>query len=188
MSSAYLTEFKNIKDKIRSQTAFSFIFVNLSGWNIVGRAYDSWIIKEFQNSSHLRILQEFRSVFEEYIFSTFIDWCLLGSSHCHSISWNKPFDQDYRNKYNLIVTRLMFSEKRFVIKHCSMAYSRLRNKHRGTLINFWTFFQGLCSLLERVMHFFFQNILHLMVWGMPILRATLNVFARCSRGFVYSRG
>ena len=31
-------------------------------------------------------------------------------------------------------------------------YSRLRNKHKGMLINFWTFFQGLCSLLERVMH------------------------------------
>ena len=27
-----------------------------------------------------------------------------------------------------------------------------------------------------------------MVWGMPILRATLNIFARCSRGYVYSGG
>ena len=33
-------------------------------------------------------------------------------------------------------------------------YSRLRNKHRGTLINFLTFFQGLHSLLDRVMLFF----------------------------------
>ena len=24
-----------------------------------------------------------------------------------------------------------------------LGYSRLRNKHRGTLINFWNFFQGL---------------------------------------------
>ena len=44
-------------------------------------------------------------------------------------------------------------------------YSRLRNKHRGTLINFWTFFQGLRSLLERVMHIFFQNIHYFTVWG-----------------------
>ena len=62
-------------------------------------------------------------------------------------------------------------------------YSRLRNKHRGTLIIFWTIFQGLWSLLERVMHILFQNIFCLMVWGMPILRATLNVFAKCSRGY-----
>ena len=55
------------------------------------------------------------------------------------------------------------------------------------LINFWTFFQGLRSLLERVMHIFFQNIHYLMVWGMPILRAMLNIFAKCSRGYVYSR-
>ena len=48
-------------------------------------------------------------------------------------------------------------------------YSRLRNKHRGTLINFWTFFQGLHSLLGRVMHIFFQNIRYFMVWGMPFL-------------------
>ena len=29
-----------------------------------------------------------------------------------------------------------------------------------------------------------------MVWGMPILRATLNVFvfAKCSKGYVYSKG
>ena len=33
----------------------------------------------------------------------------------------------------------------------------LRNKHRATLINFWTFFQGLHSLLERVMHIFFSK-------------------------------
>ena len=62
MSSAYLTEFKtlkNIKDEIKWQIAFAFIFVNLSGWNFVGRAYDSWILNEFQNSFHLRILQEF---------------------------------------------------------------------------------------------------------------------------------
>ena len=66
-------------------------------------------------------------------------------------------------------------------------YSRLRNKHRGTLINFWTFFQGLRSLLERVMHIFFQNIWYFMLWGMPILRATLNIFSKSSRGYVYSR-
>ena len=30
-------------------------------------------------------------------------------------------------------------------------------KHRGTLISFWIFFQGLLSLLERVMHIFFSK-------------------------------
>ena len=65
-----------------------------------------------------------------------------------------------------------------------MNYSR----HRATLINFWTFFQGLRSLLEMVMHFFFQNIRYLMLWGMPLLMATLNVFAKCSRGYIYSLG
>ena len=34
---------------------------------------------------------------------------------------------------------------KIVMKLCmySLCYSRLRNKHRGTLINFWNFFQGL---------------------------------------------
>ena len=54
-----------------------------------------------------------------------------------------------------------------------MCYSRLWNKHRGTLINFWTFFQRLRSLLERVMHIFLLDIRYLMVWGMPIFRAML---------------
>ena len=67
-------------------------------------------------------------------------------------------------------------------------YSRLRNKHRGMVIDFLTFFQGLHSLLERVMQIVFQNIRYFMVWGMPILRATLNIFAKCSRGYIYSRG
>ena len=87
-----------------------------------------------------------------------------------------------------LVTALMketcFTSISMIIRH----YSRLRNKHRGTLINFGTFFQGLCSLLERAMYIFFQNILCLMVWGMPISRATLNIFAKCSVGYVYSRG
>ena len=41
-------------------------------------------------------------------------------------------------------------------------YSRLRNKYRVTLINFWTSFQGLCSLLEWIMHILFSkyNILY----------------------------
>ena len=69
-----------------------------------------------------------------------------------------------------------------------LCYSRLQNKHRGTLINFWTFFQGLRSLLERVMHIIFQNIRFLLVWGMPILEAMLNIIAKFSRGYVYSRG
>jgi hypothetical protein len=56
------------------------------------------------------------------------------------------------------------------------------------LINFWTFFQGLCSLLQRVMNIFISNIHYLMLWMMPILRTTLNIFAKCSRGYVYSRG
>ena len=37
-------------------------------------------------------------------------------------------------------------------------YSRLWNTHRGRLINFWTFFRGLCSLLKRVMHIVFLKI------------------------------
>jgi len=37
------------------------------------------------------------------------------------------------------------------------------------------------------MHIFFQNIRYLMELGMPILRATLNIFAKYSRGYVYSR-
>ena len=44
-------------------------------------------------------------------------------------------------------------------------YSRLQNKHRATLINFCTFFQGLRSLLERVMHIIFQNM-YLLFYGM----------------------
>ena len=43
-SLSYLTKFKtlkNIKDEKKWQIAFAFIFVNLSGWNFVGRAYDS---------------------------------------------------------------------------------------------------------------------------------------------------
>ena len=42
------------------------------------------------------------------------------------------------------------------LKSTFFPYSRLLNKHRGTLINFWIFFQGLRSLLERVMHIFFK--------------------------------
>ena len=38
-------------------------------------------------------------------------------------------------------------------------YSRLWNKYRVTLINFWTFFQGLCSLLEWIIHILFFNLL-----------------------------
>ena len=39
-----------------------------------------------------------------------------------------------------------------------------------------------------VMNIFFSNIHYLMLWMMPILRTTLNIFAKCSRGYVYSRG
>jgi hypothetical protein len=27
-----------------------------------------------------------------------------------------------------------------------------------------------------------------MVWGMPILEATIDIFDKCSRGYVYSKG
>ena len=53
------------------------------------------------------------------------------------------------------------------------------------LINFQTFFQGLSSLIEWVMHIFSQNISYLMVWGMPILRTTLTFCAKCSRGYSF---
>ena len=65
-------------------------------------------------------------------------------------------------------------------------YSRLRNKHRATLINFWTFSRGYVLIRENNAYLF-QNIHYLMVWEMPILRATFNIFAKCSRGYVYSR-
>ena len=38
------------------------------------------------------------------------------------------------------------------------------------------------------MHIYFQNIRYFMVWGMPILRTTLNIFAKCFMGYIYSRG
>ena len=75
-----------------------------------------------------------------------------------------------------------------ICRHNIVCYSRLRNKHRGTLINFWTFFQGVHSLLEMVMRTFLLKIRYLMVWGTPIFSATLNTFAKCSRGYAYSRG
>ena len=49
-------------------------------------------------------------------------------------------------------------------------------------------FSGTMFLIREGNAYFFQDILCLMIWGMPILRATLNVFAKCSRSYVYSRG
>ena len=34
----------------------------------------------------------------------------------------------------------------------TLCYSRLRNKHRGTLINFWIFFPEATSFFKRVIH------------------------------------
>ena len=88
---------------------------------------------------------------------------------------------------SLSISLFVVSEN--IRSHCiAYLYSRLQKKYRAMLINFWTFFQGLCSLLQRVMNIFFSNIHYLMLWMMPILRTTLNIFAKCSRGYVYSRG
>ena len=103
-----------------------------------------------------------------------------------SVAWNEIVSNILRY---LLTQFQIFSQKLFSeTPHNILNYSRLQNKHRGMLINFWTFFQGLHSLLERVMHIFFQNIRYSMVWGMPIWRATLNIFAKSSVGYVYSRG
>ena len=59
-------------------------------------------------------------------------------------------------------------------------------------LHFWTFSRGYVPYyrfgIKMVMHIFFQNIRYLMLWGMPILRAMLNVLAKCSRGYVCFRG
>ena len=55
-------------------------------------------------------------------------------------------------------------------------YSRLRNKHRGTLINFWTFFQGLHSLLERVMPIFFFKISTILWYGGCLFKGLRLIF------------
>ena len=47
------------------------------------------------------------------------------------------------------------------------------------LFIFWTFFQGLRSLLKRVMRCFFQNILCLMVWGSPLGGAYFKGYGWC---------
>ena len=39
-------------------------------------------------------------------------------------------------------------------------------------------FPGATFLIREGNAFFFQNILYLMVWGIPILGATLNIFAK----------
>ena len=93
-----------------------------------------------------------------------------------------------REKNNQIMYLLQGIRVSKLYRFASCEYSRVWNRRRPMLINFWTFFQGLRFLLERLMRIIFQNILYLMVWGMPILRAMLNVFAKCSRGHVYSRG
>jgi hypothetical protein len=67
-------------------------------------------------------------------------------------------------------------------------YSRLWNKYRGTQYQYLDFFPGAMFLIREGNAYFFQNIRYFMVWGMPILRATLNIFAKCSMGYVYSRG
>ena len=66
-------------------------------------------------------------------------------------------------------------------------YSRLQSKNRGMLINFWTFFQGLRSLLERLTHILFPR--YPLFYGngeVYFLKATLNIFAKCSMSYVYS--
>ena len=68
---------------------------------------------------------------------------------------------------SLSISLFVVSEN--IRSHCiAYLYSRLQKKYRAMLINFWTFFQGLCSLLQRVMNVFFSNIHYLMLWMMPI--------------------
>ena len=66
-------------------------------------------------------------------------------------------------------------------------YSRLRNKHRATLINFLIFFPGATSLFKRVIHKKSLKFCYLMKWDMFFQGATFIVFPKCSRGYVYSR-
>ena len=60
-------------------------------------------------------------------------------------------------------------------------YSRVPNKRRATLINFWAFFQGL---------FTHKNIQNMFLYGFELCFQgdTFIVFAKCSKGYVYSRG
>ena len=60
-------------------------------------------------------------------------------------------------------------------------YSRVRNKHSPTLINFLTFFQGL-RLYSGLHRAYFRCIRY--KWGYT----TLIFFAKFSRGYFYSRG
>ena len=46
-----------------------------------------------------------------------------------------------RGKFSITILKFLSTQ---LINHFFI-YSRLRNKHRGTLINFWTLFQGLRS-------------------------------------------
>ena len=45
------------------------------------------------------------------------------------------------------------------------------------LLLFGLFSGAMFLIRELVMHIFFQNFLYLIVWGVPILRATVNVLA-----------
>ena len=72
-------------------------------------------------------------------------------------------------------------------KVLSLAYSRLRNKHRATLINFWNFFPGATSLLKRAIHKKSPKFCYLMKWDMFFLRGYVYCFSKWSRGYAYSR-
>ena len=83
-------------------------------------------------------------------------------------------------------------------------YSRLRNKRRGTLNNVVAFFPVAMSLLKRYLYFFKLKFIFFLFFLQLCLRnsnylifqrgarliqgAMLIVFAKCSRGYVYSRG
>ena len=56
------------------------------------------------------------------------------------------------------------------------------------LLIFGLFSRGYVPYYRGWCIFVFKNIRYLMLWRMPILRAMLNVFAKCSRDYVYSRG
>mgnify|MGYP006864107570 CR=1 FL=1 len=55
-------------------------------------------------------------------------------------------------------------------------FSRLRNKQRGKLINYWTFFQRPCSLLKRVMHFFSKYLLKTYSWKNRTKTVLVQIF------------
>ena len=81
-----------------------------------------------------------------------IQWPLINSIlHSVRINSSSALQFNYLCTLHLFrYTAQLLFDGSYCLGHCLMLmklrmYSRLRNKHRGTHINFWTFFQGLHS-------------------------------------------